>query len=129
LIYSDTEFNGGFAHELTESYGCVDIAANDAGAANARLADTECGLIWHDETAGTLNVLTSSQSADKDLKRICSLYRQIRSTGQQERAAISYESSAPPIDDHTTNRFSHMLAVCAAFADGNPVKLAQSHSE
>lgn len=83
----------------------------------------ESGLIWYDEKHNTMNVLLGTQSPEEDLQRICSMYLAPESLLKVDNAVLSNCVPQEGNGSQGSQPFPLMLALCARFTDGNPVKL------
>lgn len=107
---------------------------SDMRAMDPMFMEPESGLIWFDSPNRTLNVLLGTQSPDGDIKDICQMYGGCANEPGTENPNLEKANliSCFPgggFGGRDSSPFSLMLALCADFADGNPVKLEYDRFE
>lgn len=101
----------------------------DMQAMDPMFMEPEAGLVWDDEASGKLRLVLGTQSPDGDIRDIASMYdapdAPLRFSG------IELTSCYPGggFGGRDSSPFSLMLALCAPFAEGNPVRLSYDRFE
>jgi CO/xanthine dehydrogenase Mo-binding subunit len=91
--------------------------------------EPESGLIWYDAAHEKFHVLLGTQSPDGDVRDICGMYKRCGTDdGVSEIELISCYPGGG-FGGRDSSPFTLMLALCADFAEGNPVKLEYDRFE
>ena len=99
----------------------------DMRAMDPMFMEPESGLIWND--GGMLNIVLGTQSPDGDIKDIAAMYDSTNSPVTLN--GITLKSCYPGggFGGRDSSPFSLMLALCAPYSNGNPVRLEYDRFE
>ncbi|MDJ0627526.1 MAG: molybdopterin-dependent oxidoreductase [Rhodobacter sp.] len=101
----------------------------DMRAMDPMFMEPESGLIWYERDSKTMRVLLGTQSPDGDVADIASMYAEKGSRLDVEEVVLTSCFPGGGFGGRDSSPFSLMLALCADFADGNPVKLEYDRFE
>lgn len=101
----------------------------DMRAMDPMFMEPEAGLVWHDVSTNTLHLVLGTQSPDGDVRDIASMYDS--PNAPLTLSAIELKSCYPGggFGGRDSSPFSLMLALCAPYSEGNPVRLAYDRFE
>ena len=115
---------------LDETPGLIKHSfTSDMRAMDPMFMEPESGLIWFDEANRKLNLLLGTQSPDGDLADICGMYGNCGKDKAVDEATLISCYPGGGFGGRDSSPFSLMLALCADFAEGNPVKLEYDRFE
>lgn len=101
----------------------------DMRAMDPMFMEPESGLVWDDQSSNTLRLVLGTQSPDGDIRDIASMYDS--PDAPLSLSAIELKSCYPGggFGGRDSSPFSLMLALCAPYANGNPVRLSYDRFE
>ena len=91
--------------------------------------EPEAGLVWVDTASESLRLLVGTQSPDGDLAELQGLYAAENAPVKVSEVVITPCYPGGGFGGRDGSPFTNMLAICGAYADGNPVKLAYDRFE
>lgn len=91
--------------------------------------EPESGLIWYDRETRKMSVLLGTQSPDGDVSVICDMYGNCGEAAAVDEVELISCYPGGGFGGRDSSPFSMMLALCADFAEGNPVKLEYDRFE
>jgi len=91
--------------------------------------EPESGLIWFDASNRKMSVLLGTQSPDGDVSVICDMYGNCGAASAVDAVELISCYPGGGFGGRDSSPFSMMLALCADFAEGNPVKLEYDRFE
>ena len=91
--------------------------------------EPESGLVWIDGLGNTLRLVLGTQSPDGDIKDIVSMYDSPDAPLHLENVELTSCYPGGGFGGRDSSPFSLMLALCAPYSEGNPVRLSYDRFE
>jgi len=101
----------------------------DMRAMDPMFMEPESGLVWHDASSHTLRLVLGTQSPDGDITDIVSMYDSPDAPMRIENVELTSCYPGGGFGGRDSSPFSLMLALCAPYSEGNPVRLAYDRFE
>ncbi len=108
---------------ITTEFAC-EMAAMDP-----MFMEPETGLVWHNRESGEINLLLGTQSPDGDVADVAKMYGSAGSPLNVTGVNLISCYPGGGFGGRDKSPFSLMIALCAAFSEGNPVRLEYDRFE
>ncbi len=101
----------------------------DMPAMDPMFMEPEAGLIWHDEANARLHLVLGTQSPDGDVRDVATMYGSAGSPLKVTGVDLVSCYPGGGFGGRDKSPFTLMLALCAGFSEGNPVRLEYDRFE